>query len=558
MLCLRKNLILGGIILAALLPWASARADVVGESQNFFVNRTFDSSQRAILSASLEIVGQHAYYYVDQKYLDALGPAAKASMLQELNSLSNEFDSNIYPKETAFWGSEANPGVDNDPRITILLESLKSGTGGYFDSVNGYLKSQVTGSNQREMLVLNSDALGRGDLNAFLAHEMQHLISFNQKELTSHVSEETWLNELRSQYAITIAGYDEPFVGSDLQERALTFLNDPTDSLTEWPNTDQDYASVTLFGQYLVGHFGPAILTDTLHSSLVGIDSINDWLATHGHSERFGDLFADWELANYRNDTSVDPLWGYTQPALSGLKVRSSEVRFLNFPTSASYQFSLKPWQPEWYQFAVSNSVPSEQGLQISWTSPNIAMLYYDNLGRVQEIANPSVIGKSSELKWFVLMPVNSSKLSDFSANDPSTAFSLNLSFTAALAGSSDLAISPVVHDGSLIKHASAPDIYVVEGGYKRRLDPAVLPMYGFDASTAVTVPESVFESYKTSNYIRPVDGKQVYAVWPDGTKHWLNMSAATFNDSGRDWNSIFIVNDLENNFYKTGSDIRR
>jgi len=58
--------------------------------------------------------------------------------------------------------------------------------------------------------------------------------------------------------------------------------------------------------------------------------------------------------------------------------------------------------------------------------------------------------------------------------------------------------------------------------------------------------------------YLAVSQDKKVYAVWPDGTKHWLNMSAKTFSDSGRDWNSIFIVNDAELNFYKTGPDITR
>src|SRR5258708_7696319 len=97
-----------------------------------------------------------------------------------------------------------------------------------------------------------------------------------------------------------------------------------------------------------------------------------------------------------------------------------------------------------------------------------------------------------------------------------------------------------------------------INGPYKRLLPVAVLKFYGLDASQAITVSESAFQSYLTANYIRAVNEKKVYAVWPDGTKHWLNMTAQYFTDSHRDWNSIFIVNNLESDYYKIGPDIKQ
>jgi len=54
------------------------------------------------------------------------------------------------------------------------------------------------------------------------------------------------------------------------------------------------------------------------------------------------------------------------------------------------------------------------------------------------------------------------------------------------------------------------------------------------------------------------VNDEKVYAVWPDGTKHWLDITPQQWDASGRDWNAIFIINDLELNTYKTGADITR
>ena len=83
--------------------------------------------------------------------------------------------------------------------------------------------------------------------------------------------------------------------------------------------------------------------------------------------------------------------------------------------------------------------------------------------------------------------------------------------------------------------------------------------MYGhLDASRAIELDDKNFNSYTTANYVRSVNDKNVYAVWPDGTKHWLNMTGQYFTESGRDWGAIFTINELEFNTYKTGTDITK
>ena len=114
--------------------------------------------------------------------------------------------------------------------------------------------------------------------------------------------------------------------------------------------------------------------------------------------------------------------------------------------------------------------------------------------------------------------------------------------------------------NGSLIKRRGGEkEMYVVEGIYKRYLRPEIIKLYGhLDVNNVIELDDAVFSSYTTANYIRPVNDKKVYAVWPDGTKHWLNISGEYFTQSGRDWGAIFIVNELESNSYKTGADIIR
>lgn len=534
----------------------AALADTIGDRHTFFVNPTYDISARTSAPAVLEYVSDHAYFYVEETYLNNLSPFQRRTLDQQLVATGQDFDTTIYSKETATWGTEPNPGIDNDPRVTIFLERLSSGTGGYFDSTNDYPTAQATSSNQREMIIANIASLNNNHLDTFLAHEFQHLISFNQKELLHNVSDETWLNELRSQYSITLDGYNDNFIDSDLRQRVDAFLNNSTDSLTEWPNVNTDYASATLFGQYLVDRFGTAILADSLHSSLTGIASINQWLASHQQSERFNDVFADWVWTNYINNRSSDPRFGYINPNLQSIHVSPTTTSLLTSAATNTFSYSLKPFQPNWEQF-IGDTSAGKKNIKISWQNPSFQVFYADASGTMHALQDGGVISAPSIGSNFVLMPVNETKTSGFGASEIATPLSLTIEYTDQPLVAATPTPSPSdVHDGSLIMHAGTPDIYVVTGAYKRLLLPEVLKFYGLDASQAVTVSEAVFQSYRVSNYVRDVNEKKVYALWPDGTKHWLNMTAQQFTDSFRDWNSVFIINDLESNFYKIGSDI--
>jgi hypothetical protein len=529
----------------------AASADAIGEHHTFFVSSVYDISGRTSTGATLVYISDHAYFYIEDTYLNTLSSFDRATLDQKITAAGAEFDSNIYTKETAFWGSEPNPGIDNDPRITIFLERLTPGTGGYFDSVNAYPAAQTTNTNQREMIVANIQALLNDRLKIFLSHEFQHLISFNQKELLRNISEDTWLNELRSQYSITLAGYNTDFLTSDLRQRVDTFLSSPTDSLTEWPNVNLDYASATLFGQYLVDRFGPAILSETLRSPLSGISSIDKWLSDHQQPERFGDVFGDWVWANFLNSRAADPRGGYANLNLQSIHVPPTTTHLLSSSAPNSLSYSLKPFQPDWEQFVVDQSA-SGKNLKISWHNSQFQIFYTDASGKMSALNDGGIIAPPAGIS-FILMPVNETKLQGFGASEIATPLTLTVEYV----DQAPTAVSSQgIHEGSLIMHAGTPDIYVVTGPYKRLLLPEVLKFYGLDATRAVTVSEAVFQSYMVSNYIRDVNEKKVYTVWPDGTKHWLNITAQQFDASHRDWSSIFIVNDLESNYYKISTPI--
>jgi len=520
-------------------------ADNLGDKVNFNTEKIYDISGRSRVSATLLKIGDNAYYYVDDTYWSLLSEYSKKHFMERLDSISVEFDNNIYPKEIAFWGSESRLGVDNDPHITILLEDLTKDNGGYFYSSNLYPKSIAPDSNEREMIIVSASAMENGYEKTFIAHEFQHLISYNQKELIRNVEEDIWLNELRSEYTSAVVGYDsDPQAG--LRNRIQTFLEKPTDSLTEWPNTSYDYAEVALFGRYLADQYGPDILSETLKIPSVGINSINQYFSGHAINETFAGVFQKWLVANIYNDTTSDRAYGYLNPNLLNVKVNPPTSTINLDLASTIFSYTLEPWQPSWHKYYVH--LDSANSIKINFSDPNFDIMYLDNLGRAGLLMNESYISNPGGLSYFVLMPINRQ-------TQPST-----LAVTIQrIIENKEMSFLSAIKDGDLIKRPNEPEMYVVEGKYKRYLSPEVIKLYGhLDSAKAINLPGNIFDSYISANYVKSFGDKRVYSIWPDGTKHWLNMSGEYFTQSGRDWNAIFTVNDSEFNYYKAGTQITR
>lgn len=535
--------------------WVSvASADVLGQNQIFNTSEIFDKFARRTISSTLRHIGENAYFYTDDEYWDTLSFADKNDILAGIERLSSEFDANIYPKETSFWGQEPRPGVDGDNRMVILLEQLKSGHGGYFSTSNGYPKNIDPESNAREMIVLNIEAADGPYVKMFLAHEFQHLISFNQKELMRDAEEDVWMNELRSEYSVTLAGYNDSFFNSNLERRSETFFDNPSDSLVEWPNVGLDYALVALFGEYIAGGYGENLLKDTLRASLTGISSIDKALADYGNSDRFIDVFGNWLAASYINNDLLNPKFGYSKAELGGLKAMPQRVTMISELGSLLFDYYVKPWQAYGHKILAA-SLTADKAVKLS-PALNSKFAYADNLGRFNIFDKNFYVTNPGGLEYFFIFPINDKKRSGFGAKEDVSLLSLTAVFEEKTLG---VEFGSILKDGTLIKKARESEVYVIEGKYKRYLRPEIIALYGhLKGVQPIEVDETTFHSYGTSNYVKYVDREEVYAVWPDGTKHWLNITPQQWDASGRDWNAIFIINDLELNAYKIGADIVR
>ena len=176
-----KKLFIIAVIFFFLSGANIAKAANLGDIVNFNVDKGFDASSRTQLSAALVKISDKLYFYVEKPWWDSQTQAKQTEILTNLDNLSNEFDSNIYPTLTSTFGSEWNPGIDKDSRIAVLFEPMNSTEGGYFKEADEYDKLQLPVSNQREMVYISVFHIDSPDAKIILGHEFTHLITFHQK-----------------------------------------------------------------------------------------------------------------------------------------------------------------------------------------------------------------------------------------------------------------------------------------------------------------------------------------------------------------------------------------
>lgn len=424
---------------------------------SFIVDKGYDAKERGVIQATLEQTTPHGLFYFEKDYAAGLSENDRSLLSQALQNLSNEFEQTIWPRLMQFYG-EAGQGPDGSSSITVLFHEMDETAGGYFSPVNLYPKTEKPESNERNIIFLNIKKLPHSIVKALLAHEFQHVISFYQKDKRLRQSEDIWLNELRSEYAPTYLGYDNQFRRSNLEQRVAAFLENPSDSLTEWASGKYDYGSVNIFGQYLADHFGPDVLRQSMQSSVIGIESLEAVFKSLGQAKTFSDVFRDWLIASFLNDCSVVPqdLYCYKNPNLNSRTMRIL-LSGMGEGQSAKIAPAAKPWAGNWYEFTTNEL--TRQILQISFSSLDPVASFripyvLKRRGMPLEVHEFSLVNQKLDMQFenfgndifgLVVMPFQQGKRRNFSSNEPNVLFELKVVIVGkGEAGTSDTAITPL------------------------------------------------------------------------------------------------------------------
>ncbi len=270
----------------------------LGDTDTFWVIDNSQTPPRQFeAKASLRFITDHSYWWVADGY-----NVSEA----DLQRSAGQFENHTYPTNRAFFGSEWSPGVDSDMRLHIYMGDVP-GVAGLFSASNSYSKLAEPYSNEREMFYINLSALPPGTtyFDSVLAHEFQHMIHWAQDR-----NEDTWVNEGMSELAPFINGYG-----------ASSFINIfsgvPDTQLTSWADTPNqavaNYGGSFRFMAYFLQRYGEEMTQAVVANPNNGVAGFNAVLAEHGKIERFDDVFADFVVANYLNNSAItDGHWGYT------------------------------------------------------------------------------------------------------------------------------------------------------------------------------------------------------------------------------------------------------
>jgi len=248
--------------------------------------------------------GNHTAIWADTTEINntsniSVSLATEYLKLLEENTPAGSRDSSkgIYDLELTYFGSP--PNYDGDGIVDFLFADIYSGAGGYFYPLD---QSTQTGSNRRDMVYLDTRS-SISYVKGTLSHELQHLIHFNYDK-----NETVQFNEGLSEMATIICGGD--YISH------AHYLNNPEGIGWSWVSDAAHYAMVSLFSVYFVEQLGDAAIKDFINMNTgnvpqQGLIAFDRLLTNHGTNLNFEAWLANWFTANYLNNKSIDPKFGY-------------------------------------------------------------------------------------------------------------------------------------------------------------------------------------------------------------------------------------------------------
>ncbi|WP_180960222.1 immune inhibitor A domain-containing protein [Neobacillus cucumis] len=231
---------------------------------------------------------------------------------EQVNYLLNQFDNNMYEKETSFFGKpKERTGEDGyngwykdkSGRTVILIDNIKDASyynPNYPSYIAGYFSPSISDFADRNVMTIDAydwvNRTGPNSANPYLyegvfAHEFQHLLHRD-----SDAAEENFVNEGLSDFAQYLVGYGHS------TKHVEFFMNNLRNSLTIWGDQSDlqilgDYGTAYLFQLYLYERFGEPFIQAEFKNQRQGISGINESLKEIGAKEDFATLYQDYMTA---------------------------------------------------------------------------------------------------------------------------------------------------------------------------------------------------------------------------------------------------------------------
>lgn len=355
-------------------PGAIAAPPAVGNVRTFKACGDLECDNFVDVTATARYVGTKAAIYADQTV-----PTVDSLQDADYLELGQTFDNRLYAIDQAAFGTESD--IDGNERIVILMTDAVNNLTP--DCTNGRVVGYFFGgdlvtsgpnaanSNKSEVFFTlvpspatpTCNALTRANavrgLKPTLIHELQHMISWNQRVIVrSGNSEETWLNEALSHYAEELGGRLIPdaecqgasscrsLYSSGNLFNSYDYFKDTEASFLIYPGSSsgtlEERGASWSFLRWVVDQFA----TDTLVGSdftpgliQTTIRGANNIAARSGAS--FSEMVPEWLMAAYLDDrpgfAALSPRLRFRSWGLRGIWTNPANAQV--FPQG----FPLKP-----------------------------------------------------------------------------------------------------------------------------------------------------------------------------------------------------------------------
>jgi hypothetical protein len=264
---------------------------------------------------------------------------------EQVDKLRDEFDSNIYPKATEFFGTPDSLDGSHSPlpemvglpegyyegsdKVIMLVDNIQDegwNNPSYPFFVAGFFWQTLENYMDRNIVTIDTNSWETRLESTFFGttiHELQHLI-----QADNDGSEETWLNEGMSTFSEFLGGY-----GHDAGSINF-YLDHPENSLVNWdehqgaatgPETIADYGQTYLFTLYMYDKFGKEFIRElATDGTSQGMASVNKKLAAYGSDKTFTEVYQDFMTALTLDNDKVSSDYNFDSINLRELPINSA------------------------------------------------------------------------------------------------------------------------------------------------------------------------------------------------------------------------------------------
>ncbi len=252
---------------------------------------------------------------------------------EQIAYLINEFDTNIYPKESAFWGepvprdgsnaflddllglpADAYVSADGEARVIAMISNVRDEA--FYDPtfpnyIGGFFSPTIGFYLDRNVITIDAfdwaNRVGPNDspwrppdgpendheflMEEVFAHEYHHLLHGDQDP-----NEVSWVNEGLADWTEYLVGYGIP---DGHWDEAQAFAEN---SLTVWEDQGPleilaDYGMAFMFMHYLYNQYGQEAMQLLFQNPLQGQNSLDSVLDDLGARRDFEDVYHDFAIA---------------------------------------------------------------------------------------------------------------------------------------------------------------------------------------------------------------------------------------------------------------------